>query len=237
MNSVPSLLLPRPQAPCHDKRTRLGSTQQLAHLAPVTPRAWPPSPAAGSWLVRLRTSCGFLSIQQTFPEHPLPAMQPVGDGNFASKREGRSLVIRQIQAAQQELFLAVGARQGLKMVAGAQREPPHRCVQRWARLSFSSGVPFAPKPLLGSPHIARPWLFLSADGPRLHWLLRVLSGVSRSSPAFLSTVKKRSELWLNCEARLPHWLLLHEPPPLLRRRVEGMTFQQIRLFRVVLLTH
>uniref|UniRef100_A0A4W2H9G2 Coiled-coil domain containing 9B n=1 Tax=Bos indicus x Bos taurus TaxID=30522 RepID=A0A4W2H9G2_BOBOX len=130
VNSVPSLLLPRPQAPCHDKRTRLGSTQQLAHLAPVTPRAWPPSPAAGSWLVRLRTSCGFLSIQQTFPEHPLPAMQPVGDGNFASKREGRSLVIRQIQAAQQELFLAVGARQGLKMVAGAQREPPHRCVQR-----------------------------------------------------------------------------------------------------------
>lgn len=36
-------------------------------------------------------------------------MQPVGDGDFASKREGRSLVIRQIQAAQQELFLAVGA--------------------------------------------------------------------------------------------------------------------------------
>ena len=36
-------------------------------------------------------------------------MQPVGDGDFASKREGRSLVIRQIQAARQELFLAVGA--------------------------------------------------------------------------------------------------------------------------------
>lgn len=164
-------------------------------------------------------------------------MQPVGDGAFASKREGRSLVIRQIQAAQQELFLAVGARQVLKMVVGAQREPSHCRVQRWARLSFSLGVPFAPKPLLGSPHIARPWLFLSAESPRLHRLLWVLSGVSRSSPAFLSTVKERSGLWLNCEARLPHWLLLYEPPPLLRRRVEGMTFQQIRLFRVVLLTH
>lgn len=35
-------------------------------------------------------------------------MQPVGDGDFASKREERNLVIRQIQAAQQELFLAVG---------------------------------------------------------------------------------------------------------------------------------
>ncbi|CAI9176701.1 unnamed protein product [Rangifer tarandus platyrhynchus] len=57
-------------------------------------------------------------------------MQPVGDGDFASKREGRSLVIRQIQAAQQELFLAVGARQGLKMMVGAQKEPSHRCVQR-----------------------------------------------------------------------------------------------------------
>lgn len=164
-------------------------------------------------------------------------MQPVGDGDFASKREGRSLVIRQIQAARQELFLAVGARQGLKMVVGAQREPSHRCVQRWACLSFSSGVPFAPKPLPGSPHIARPWLFLSAEGARLHWLLWVLSGVSRSSPAFLSTVKGRSELWLNCEARLPHWPLLHKPPPLLRRRVEGMTFQQIRLFQAVHLTH
>lgn len=215
----------------YDIRTR------LSYLVSVPrPQPQPLRPTSGE-LSRLHTSCGFLSIQQTFPEHPLPAMQPVGDGNFASKREGRSLVIRQIQAAQQELFLAVGARQGLKMVAGAQREPPHRCVQRWARLSFSSGVPFAPKLRLGSPHIARPWLFLSADGPRLHWLLRVLSGVSRSSPAFLSTVKKRSELWLNCEARLPHWLLLHEPPPLLRRTVEGMTFQQIRLFRVVLLTH
>ena len=78
-------------------------------------------------------------------------MQPVGDGDFASKREGRSLVIRQIQAAQQELFLAVGARQVLKMVVGAQREPSHCRVQRWARLSFSLGVPFAPKPLLLFP--------------------------------------------------------------------------------------
>ncbi|KAM7239729.1 hypothetical protein CapIbe_009224 [Capra ibex] len=69
-------------------------------------------------------------------------MQPVGDGDFASKREGRSLVIRQIQAAQQELFLAVGARQVLKMVVGAQREPSHCCVQRpgWepSWMSFSS---------------------------------------------------------------------------------------------------
>ncbi|XP_044781148.1 coiled-coil domain-containing protein 9B isoform X5 [Bubalus bubalis] len=56
VSSVPSLLLPRPQAPRHDERTRLGSTQQPAHLAPVTPRAWPPSPAAGSWLVRLDLS-------------------------------------------------------------------------------------------------------------------------------------------------------------------------------------
>lgn len=79
-------------------------------------------------------------------------MQPVGDGDFASKREGRSLVIRQIQAAQQELFLAVGARQGLKMMVGAQKEPSHRCVQRWARLSFSSVVLCPHTPAWISPH-------------------------------------------------------------------------------------
>lgn len=44
-------------------------------------------------LSRLCTSCGFLSIQQTFPEHPLPVIQPVGDGGFARKREGRNPVI------------------------------------------------------------------------------------------------------------------------------------------------
>lgn len=56
-------------------------------------------------------------------------MQPVGNGDFASKREGINLIILQIQAAQQ-LFLAVGARQGLGMVVGAQREPFHLCSQR-----------------------------------------------------------------------------------------------------------
>ncbi|KAJ8776847.1 hypothetical protein J1605_015024 [Eschrichtius robustus] len=37
-------------------------------------------------------------------------MQPVGDGDFASKREGRNPCIRQTQAAQQELFLAAGSK-------------------------------------------------------------------------------------------------------------------------------
>lgn len=56
-------------------------------------------------------------------------MQPVGNGDFASKREGINLIIWKIQAAQQ-LFLAVGARQGLGMVVAAQREPFHLCSQR-----------------------------------------------------------------------------------------------------------
>lgn len=95
-------------------------------------------------------------------------MQLVGDGDFASKREGRNPCIWQTQAAQQEPSLAVGARQGLGMVVGAQREPSRRCSQRQARLPFSSCVPFAPSPLLGSPHVARPRLFLSAEGPGPH---------------------------------------------------------------------
>lgn len=66
-------------------------------------------------------------------------MQPVGDSDFASKREGGNLVIRQIQAAQTEPFLNVGAQQGTGtgMVVGA--------------LPFSSRVPLAPEPLPGSP--------------------------------------------------------------------------------------
>lgn len=39
-------------------------------------------------------------------------------------------VIRQIQDAQQEPLLAVGARQELGMVTGAHREPSHLCWQR-----------------------------------------------------------------------------------------------------------
>lgn len=66
-------------------------------------------------------------------------MQPVGDRDFASNREGGNLVIRQIQAAQQEPFLSVDARQGMGtgMVGGT--------------LSFSSCVSFALESLPGSP--------------------------------------------------------------------------------------
>lgn len=76
----------------------------LSHLASI-----PAPPLRPTELSRLRTSCGFLSIQQTFPEHPRPVTQPVGDGDLASQGEGRDPVIQQIQATQQGPFLAQGA--------------------------------------------------------------------------------------------------------------------------------
>lgn len=80
-------------------------------------------------------------------------MQPVGDGDFASKREGRSLVIQQIQAARQELFLAVGARQGLKMVVGSPEGTiPPLCAKVGVPL-FLIRCPLCPQtPAWISPH-------------------------------------------------------------------------------------
>lgn len=85
----------------------LSTTSGLVFPTEVSISAPPLRPTSGE-LSRLRTSCGFLSIQQTFPEHTLPATQPVGDSDFASKGEGGNLVIRQLQgqsqAAQREPF-------------------------------------------------------------------------------------------------------------------------------------
>lgn len=130
----------------YDIRTR------LSYLVPVPrPPPQPLRPTSGE-LSRLRTSCGFLSIQQTFPEHPLPAMQPVGDGNFASKREGRSLVIRQIQAAQQELFLAVGARRAEDGGRSPEGSTPPLCAKVGTPF-FLIGCPLCPQtPAWISPH-------------------------------------------------------------------------------------
>lgn len=80
-------------------------------------------------------------------------------------------VIRQIQDAQQEPLLAVGARQELGMVTGAHREPSHLCWQ-----SKGSSLSHRVCPLLPSPCLdlhPRPLLLPSS-------LLRV-SGLTRPS--------------------------------------------------------
>ncbi|CAN0540014.1 unnamed protein product [Rangifer tarandus platyrhynchus] len=69
VSSVPSLLLPRPQAPCHDERTRLGITQQPAHLAPVTPRG-----------LATLSSCWLLARQVL----PAPQLLPASAAGMAS---------------------------------------------------------------------------------------------------------------------------------------------------------
>lgn len=96
----------------------------------------------------------------------------MGDGNFASKREGRSPVTGQIQAAQQELSLAD---RGQGTGAGGGGGSPKGAI---LPLLAKAGAPpslivctLCPKPLPGSPHVAPllsspavlPWLLLSAD--------------------------------------------------------------------------
>lgn len=95
----------------------------LSHLVSV-----PAPPLRPTELSRLRTSCGFLSIQQTFPEHPRPVPQPVGDGDLANRgREGTQSTSRSRLHSRGRSWPEVRDRAGGRSAVGAQREPARLC--------------------------------------------------------------------------------------------------------------
>lgn len=129
--------------------------RRLSYLVSVpTP---PPRPTAGE-LFRRHTSCGFLSIQQTFPEHPLAAVRPVGDGDSASKREGETQSSRSSRP-QGRAWRELGT------VVGAQRKPSHLCSKRQGPLPPSPRVALPMWPPLLPSSLALRGLSLSAEGP------------------------------------------------------------------------
>lgn len=105
----------------------------LSHLVSV-----PAPPLRPTELSRLRTSCGFLSIQQTFPEHPRPVPQPVGDGDLANRgREGTQSTSRSRLHSRGRSWPEVRDRAG----AGAGWEPR------------GNQPASAPTPLPGAHHV------------------------------------------------------------------------------------
>lgn len=89
----------------------------------------PPLRPTSAELSGLRTSCGFLSVQQTFPEHPLPVIQPVGDGDCQQEGGKKASHPADLGCSGRELFWAIGALQGWGQDGSrSSRGPSHLCL-------------------------------------------------------------------------------------------------------------